>query len=151
MPRMQMLEDQHGDLSDDGEAHEPLETLNPIELARIVFVALAAAAVWFRVWEPFDRVSVIGATATAVGGWPLFKEAWGNVRHRRMTMELSMTIALVAALAIREFFTALMITAFVLVAEVLEGLTAGRGRRAIRDLLNFLPATATVRRTGGPQ
>src|SRR5260370_42149227 len=66
-----------------------------------------------------------------------------------MTMELSMTIALVSALAIGEFFTALVITAFVLAAEVLEGLTVGRGRRAIRDLLDFLPATATVRRTGG--
>ena len=36
-----------------------------------------------------------------------------------------MTIALFAALAIGEFFTALVITAFVLAAEVLEGLTAG--------------------------
>jgi Cd2+/Zn2+-exporting ATPase/Cu+-exporting ATPase len=72
-----------------------------------------------------------------------------NIRQRRMTMELSMTIALVAALAIGEFFTALMITTFVLVAEVLEGLTVGRGRRAIRDLLDFLPATATVRRANG--
>ncbi len=38
-----------------------------------------------------------------------------------MTMELSMTIALLAALAIREFFTALVITGFVLAAEVLGG------------------------------
>lgn len=65
-----------------------------------------------------------------------------------MTMELSMTIALLAALAIGEFFTALVITAFVLAAEVLEGLTVGRGRRAIRDLLDFLPRTVTVRRDG---
>ncbi|MGA7314342.1 MAG: hypothetical protein WBX22_10250 [Silvibacterium sp.] len=35
----------------------------------------------------------------------------------------SMTIALVSALAIGEFFTALVITAFVLGAEILEGLT----------------------------
>src|SRR5258708_172178 len=68
-----------------------------------------------------------------------------------MTMELSMTIALLAALAIGEFLTALVITAFVLVAEILEGMTVGRGRRAIRDLLDFLPATVTVRRTGGPR
>jgi cation transport ATPase len=54
---------------------------------------------------------------------------------RRMTMELSMTIALVAAVAIGEFFTALVIVLFVLVAEVLEGLTVDRGRRAIKDLL----------------
>jgi Cd2+/Zn2+-exporting ATPase/Cu+-exporting ATPase len=44
-----------------------------------------------------------------------------------------------------------VITAFVLAAEVLEGLTVGRGRRAIQDLIDFLPATATVRRERGIQ
>jgi heavy metal translocating P-type ATPase len=118
------------------------------ELARIGFVALAAAAVWVRLWEPFPHVSVIGIGAALVGGYPIFKEAYENIIERKMTMELSMTIALLAALAIGEFFTALVITAFVLAAEVLEGLTVGRGRRAIQSLLDFLPRTATVRRNG---
>jgi len=116
------------------------------EILRVVFVALAAAAVWFRVWEPFHRVSVIGLAATLIGGYPIFKEAFENIVERRMTMELSMTIALVSALAIGEFFTALVITAFVLAAEILEGLTVGRGRKAIRDMLDFLPQTASVLR-----
>jgi heavy metal translocating P-type ATPase len=119
-----------------------------IELARIAFVALAAAAVWFRVWEPFPRVSILGVAATLIGGYPIFREAWENIVERKMTMELSMTIALVAALTIGEFFTALVITGFVLAAEVLEGLTVGRGRRAIQSLLDFLPRTVTVRRAG---
>jgi len=59
-------------------------------------------------------------------------------------MELSMTIALVAATCIGEFFTALIITVFVLVAEVLEGLTVSRGRRAIGDLLDLLPRSAWI-------
>jgi heavy metal translocating P-type ATPase len=117
-----------------------------VELFRIAFVALAAAAVWFRIWEPFPRISVIGILATLIGGYPIFKEAYENIVERKMTMELSMTIALLAALAIGEFFTALVITAFVLAAEVLEGLTVGRGRRAIQDLLDFLPRTVWVRR-----
>src|SRR3984885_2750203 len=116
------------------------------EIARIVFVALAAAAVWFRVWEPYPHISVIGIAAALVGGYPIFKEAFENIVERKMTMELSMTIALLAALAIGEFFTALVITAFVLAAEVLEGLTVGRGRKAIQSLLDFLPRIATVRR-----
>jgi heavy metal translocating P-type ATPase len=119
-----------------------------IELARIGFVAFAAAAVWFRLWEPFPRISVVGSAATLIGGYPIFKEAWENIVERKMTMELSMTIALLAALVIGEFFTALVITAFVLAAEILEGLTVGRGRRAIRDLLAFLPRTVSVRRDG---
>ena len=59
-----------------------------------------------------------------------------------------MTIAIVAALGIRELFTALVITLFVLVAEILEGLTVGRGRKAIQHLVDLLPSTATVRRSG---
>ena len=117
-----------------------------LEVLRVVLIALAAAAVWFHLWEPFRRISVIGLVATLIGGYPIFKEAWENILDRRMTMELSMTIALVSALAIGEFFTALVITAFVLAAEILEGLTVGRGRRAIQDMLNFLPKTASVLR-----
>ena len=59
-----------------------------------------------------------------------------------------MTIALVAALAIREFFTALIILLFVLIAEMLEELTVDRGRHAIQTLLALLPKRATVRRDG---
>lgn len=133
---------EHGQLAHDESTHWK-------EIARVAAVAAAAACVWFRVWEPFPHLSVIGLVGTVGGGWPIFHEAWENLRERRMTMELSMTIALVAALLIGEFFTALVITTFVLAAEILEGLTVGRGRRAIRDLLDFLPATATVRRTAG--
>jgi heavy metal translocating P-type ATPase len=118
------------------------------DLVRIAFVAVAAAAVWFRLWEPFPHISVIGIMATLIGGYPIFKEAFENIAERKMTMELSMTIALLSALAIGEFFTALVITGFVLAAEVLEGLTVGRGRRAIQSLLDFLPRTVAVRRDG---
>ncbi|MBN9218525.1 MAG: cation-translocating P-type ATPase [Mesorhizobium sp.] len=118
------------------------------EAVRIAVVAIAAAAVWFGVREPFPAGSVIGVVGLLIGGWPILKEAFENVVERRMTMELSMTIAIAAAAAIGEFFTALVITLFVLVAEVLEGLTVGRGRKAIRDLLEFLPREVSVRRSG---
>jgi heavy metal translocating P-type ATPase len=134
------------DATEHGNGAEHEHGLEWTELIRIAFVALAAAAVWFRLWEPFPRISVIGIAATLIGGYPIFKEAVENIIERKMTMELSMTIALVSALAIGEFFTALVITGFVLAAEVLEGLTIGRGRRAIQDLLDFLPRAVTVRR-----
>jgi Cd2+/Zn2+-exporting ATPase/Cu+-exporting ATPase len=118
------------------------------EVLRIAVVAVAAAAVWWRLWEPFSAISLIGVLGLAVGGWPIFKEALENLLAKRMTMELSMSIAIVAAAAISEFFTALVITLFVLVAEVLEGMTVSRGRRAIADLLDFLPRAVSVRRGG---
>ncbi len=118
------------------------------EATRIALVALAAACVWFHLWEPFAQISVIGLLGVLIGGWPIFKEAAENIVARRMTMELSMSIAIIAAAAIGEFFTALVITLFVLVAEVLEGMTVSRGRRAIHDLLDFLPRSVSVRRAG---
>jgi heavy metal translocating P-type ATPase len=128
--------------------HEDEKGLAWGELLRVVFVAVAAAAVWFRWYEPFPSFSLVGILATLIGGWPIFREAIENILERRMTMELSMTIALLAALLIREFFTALIIALFVLVAEILEGLTVGRGRKAIRRLLDLLPQTAGVWRDG---
>src|ERR1700751_4282516 len=118
------------------------------ELARIAFVAWVAAAVWFRLWEPFPHISVIGIAATLIGGYPIFKEAFENIVERKMTMEISMTIALLYALVIGEFFTALVITGFVLAAEVLEGLTVGRGQQALQCLLHFLPSPVALRRDG---
>jgi len=129
--------------------HDHAHAFEWLEAARIGLVALAATAVWFRVWEPIPSVSLIGVIGLLVGGWPIFKEALENLIARRMTMDLSMTIAIVAAAAIGEFFTALVIALFVLVAEVLEGMTVSRGRHAIRDLLDFLPRSVSVRRSGG--
>jgi heavy metal translocating P-type ATPase len=123
--------------------------INWLEVLRIGLVAVCATAVWFRVWEPLPRISLIGVAGVLIGGWPIFKEAIENIAARRMTMELSMSIAIVAAAAISEFFTALIITLFVLIAEVLEHLTVSRGRRAIRDLLDFLPRSVTIRGADG--
>lgn len=136
------------DHHDDHDGHDHDHPFEWQEAVRIVAVAIAAAAVWFGMWEPLASVSIIGVLGLLIGGWPIFKEAFENTLQRRMTMELSMTIAIVAAAAIGQFFTALVITLFVLVAEVLEGMTVGRGRKAIRDLLDFLPREVSVRRTG---
>src|ERR1700726_3920885 len=134
------------DHADHEDGHEHEHALNWREINRVLFVAAAAAAIWFLGGARNPYVTGIGVICAIVGGFPIFHEAYENIVQRRMTMELSMAIAIVAALAIREIFTALVITLFVLVAEILEGLTVGRGRRAIRHLVGLLPTTATVRR-----
>jgi P-type Cu+ transporter len=133
-------------LADESEHEHPIKWR---DLNRIGFVAAAAAALWFAKAEPTPLYTGIGVVCAAIGGFPIFREATKNIIERRMTMELSMTIAIVAALAIREVFTGLVITLFVLAAEVLENLTVGRGRRAIRHLIDLLPSRATVRRVEG--
>ena len=135
------IENQQGD-------HGQEHALDWREVIRVMFIGVAASAMWFLGRSSSPYVTVIGVICTIVGGFPIFHEAYENVIQRRMTMELSMAIAIFAALAIRELFTALVITLFVLVAEILEGLTVGRGRKAIQLLVDLLPSTATVRRNG---
>src|SRR3984893_6433808 len=140
---------QGGTIVPAAEEHERDHVFSWIEAVRIIVGALAAPAVWFHVGEPLPRVSLIGVLGVLIGGWPIFKEAAENAAARRMTMELSMSIAIIAAAGISQFFTALIIILFVLVAEVLEGMTVSRGRRAIRDLMDFLPRSVTVRGASG--
>src|SRR5262249_1875249 len=120
----------------DREVPEAPHAFHWIEAARIATVALAALAVRLHPWEPLLQLDPIGIVGIAIGGWPIFGEAGENLAARKMTMELSMAIAIVAAAAISEFFTALIITLFVLAAEILENLTVSRGRVAIRRLLD---------------
>ena len=122
-----------------------------IALARIALVAVAVALVGLRLVEGNWLVGGIAVAVTLVGGFPLLAAAWEAVPTRRMTMELSMTIALLAALVIGEFLTVLVIVLFVLIAEEIEKLTVGRGRRAIEDLLAFLPQRVFVRESGAVQ
>jgi len=118
------------------------------EYVRLAVLAIVVVASLFGWWKHFMSRDWLAFAATLVGGWPIFAEAWENLRKRRMTMELFMTIALAAALSIGQFLTALVIAFFVLFAELLEGLTVGGGRRAIRELIDALPRQVTVRREG---
>ncbi|MGO4737264.1 heavy metal translocating P-type ATPase [Bosea sp. 2KB_26] len=122
--------------------------LETIEVLRIAVVALSAVLVWFQVVRPVAGWDLVGVGGLLFGAWPIVREAIENIKERRMTMELSMSIAIVAAAAISEFFTALVVTFFVLVAEELEHLTVDRGRAAIADLIDVMPHEATVRRDG---
>src|SRR5580704_10501957 len=76
--------------------------LNWLEISRVLFVAGAAVAVLLLHGAKNPYVAAAGAICTLVGGYPIFHEAYENITQRRMTMELSMAIAIVAALAIRE-------------------------------------------------
>jgi Cd2+/Zn2+-exporting ATPase/Cu+-exporting ATPase len=129
-----------------GHVHEHKESF--AEYVRLALMAAVIVASLFGWWKHFMSRDWLAFVATLVGGYPIFQEAWENLRKRRMTMELSMTIALVAALCIGQFFTALVIAFFVLFAELLEGYTVGGGCRAIEKLIESLPRQVTVRRDG---
>ena len=142
------LPDSH--LEDGAAHHEEAEEheAHGRDWLRVAFVALVIALVWLRIVPRYHGVDFLALTGILIGGFPIFKEAFADLFKGRMTMELSMTIALVAASAIGEFFTALLITVFVLIAEIIERMTVGRGRGAIKELLDLLPRNVEVRADG---
>jgi heavy metal translocating P-type ATPase len=135
------------DHEEDHEPHEHAED-HGRDWLRVGFVAVVIAVVWWGGIPRFHGIDLLAIVGILIGGLPIFKEAFADLFKGRMTMELSMTIALVAASAIGEFFTALLITVFVLIAEIIEGMTVGRGRGAIRELLDLLPQEVEVRAEG---
>ncbi len=135
----------------DGDHHDHDHAAGPGEYVRLGVLALIVIASLTGWWRSFMDRDWLAFAGTVIGGFPIYKEAWENLLKRRMTMELSMTIALIAALAIGQFFTALVIAFFVLFAELLEGYTVGGGRKAIEKLIDALPRQVTVRRDGREQ
>lgn len=115
------------------------------DLARTLFVALCALVVGLGLTWPWPQVPVVALIGLAVGCWPILIEAWDDVRQLKMSMELSMLIAIAAAATIGEWLTSLIITTFVLAAEILEDLSMDRGRDALTDLMSFLPSLVRLR------
>ncbi|UEJ81958.1 cadmium-translocating P-type ATPase [Brachybacterium halotolerans subsp. kimchii] len=128
-----------------------LARIDRTDLVRIAVVAACALATALLPAWPLERVPLIALVGLMVGLWPILREAFGDVRARRMSMELSMLLAIAAAAAIGEWVTALIIAAFVLAAEILEDLSMDRGREALTDLMSFLPESVQVRRTGAAE
>jgi len=135
----------HGHHRDHDDHDHGTGTGEYLRLGLLGIIVFASLTGW---WRPFMDRDWLAFAGTVIGGFPIYKEAWENLLRRRMTMELSMTIALLSALAIGQFFTAIVIAFFVLFAELLEGYTVGGGRRAIEKLINALPRHVTVRRNG---
>src|SRR5260221_1734142 len=125
------------------------------ELRRILLadgwrVGVGVLAVIVTLAAPSRSVTslLIGCGVALLTGFPILRHAVKALVTLRMTMELSMSIAIGAALAIGEVSTALLILLFVIVAEILEELNLSRGRRAMTELAAFLPATAFVEENG---
>jgi Cd2+/Zn2+-exporting ATPase/Cu+-exporting ATPase len=120
-----------------------------LDYARIALVAMAIALSRVHPLPEVAGFDPVGIAAAFIGGYPIFREAIHDLLARRMTMELSMSIALIAALSIHQVLTANVIIVFVLAAEIIEEMTLDRGHRAVEDLIGGLPDTVEVLRANG--
>lgn len=87
--------------------------------------------------------------ATLLGARFVVVKAWFAARKLRPDMHLLMTVAVVGAMAIGEWFEAATVSFLFALSLTLESWSVGRARRAIAALLDLAPPTARVLRPNG--
>ncbi|WP_332237218.1 heavy metal translocating P-type ATPase [Sporolactobacillus sp. KGMB 08714] len=123
--------------------------INRRDLARALITAfLAVVVVVTEALAPYQIWVIVGITAVGLlfGCWPIIVESWQDIRHKKMSMDLSMFIAIAAAAVIGQWVTSLIITTFVLAADILEDLCMDQGRSALTNLMTFLPDTVRIKK-----
>jgi Cd2+/Zn2+-exporting ATPase len=87
-------------------------------------------------------VILLYAAAVVTGGWFFAPKAWMALKRLRADMNLLMTIAVIGAMIIGQWFEAGTVTFLFALSLLLESWSVGRARRAIRALVNMTPPTA---------
>ena len=120
------------------------------QVARLILVgasvALSAYGTYVtRVAFPYD---IIALASVLLGGYPVFKETIVSLGNKRINMEVSMAVAIVASLLLGQFFVSVLVTFFVLLSEYIENYAVDKGRETIVLLEKSAPKRALVRRNG---
>ncbi len=82
------------------------------------------------------------AAAAVTGGWFVVPKAWLALRRLRADMNLLMTIAVIGAMIIGQWFEAGTVAFLFALSLLLESWSVGRARRAIRSLVTLTPPKA---------
>ena len=91
----------------------------------------------------------LALVAIFTGGLPTYKKGWIALKNGNLNMNSLMSIAVTGAMIIGYWPEAAMVMFLFALAEVIEAKSLDRARRAIRDLMDLAPDTATVRQADG--
>ena len=86
-----------------------------------------------------------------VAGYPIARAGLFELRLRRADMNLLMTISVVGAIILGDWFEAALVVFLFSIGTSLQNFTFGRTRNAIRALMNLTPPRATVKRGSGEE
>ncbi|MBU4365895.1 MAG: HAD-IC family P-type ATPase, partial [Verrucomicrobia bacterium] len=116
-----------------------------------VAVAFLTLASWILAhWEigPVFVNVALAIVAIIFGGFQRFMAGFKDAFKRKITVNVFVVVALVATMAVGEFRPAAIIVFIMAAAGALESYTLDKTRKSIRDLLDFAPSMAAVRREG---
>ncbi len=98
-------------------------------------------------FSPLARAILMTAAALAAG-FPIAKTAWYALRAEVISIHLLVTIAALGGILIGDQWEAAAVTFLFALGEFLEARTLAKTRDAIGQLLDLVPAAATVLRDG---
>jgi Cd2+/Zn2+-exporting ATPase len=91
------------------------------------------------------------ALGIATGAWYIVPKAWFAARRLRPDMNLLMTIAVIGAVGIGEWFEAATVSFLFALSLALESWSVGRARRAVAALMDLAPPTVRLQRENGSE
>ncbi|HSL31577.1 MAG TPA: cation-translocating P-type ATPase [Anaerolineales bacterium] len=120
-----------------------------MKLLALVFGGVLSIIVlgeWLGAFELLSRLVPfpIGVLIVLVGGLPIFRNVLRATLRRQITSHTLMTIGAVAALAVGEWVTALIVVLFMRVGDYVETFTTESARRAVKELTAMVPQVARV-------
>lgn len=89
--------------------------------------------------------------AAVVAGWQIAVSAVQALRIRMISIDLLVIIAAIGALFINNYWESAAVTFLFALGKALEKATMNRTRKALSDLVDAAPETATVLRDGEPE
>jgi heavy metal translocating P-type ATPase len=95
---------------------------------------------------PYFLNAGLALFATLFGGYLRFASGFKDIYNRKITVNVFVTVALIATVAVGEFRAAAIVVFIMAVAGALETYTLDKTRRSIRNLLDLTPKMATIRR-----
>src|SRR5688572_6076607 len=118
-------------------------------LTAVSGVAVSAGLAAQTLWGSVGAARILYAIAILAGSWFVFPKTLLSLRRLRPDMNLLMTIAVLGAVAIGEWFEAASVAFLFSVSLALESWSVGRARRAVAALMDLSPRTARLRRPDG--
>jgi Cd2+/Zn2+-exporting ATPase len=86
--------------------------------------------------------------ATGISGLPIMARAISSLRYKIVAIDLLVTIAIIGAIFIGEYWEAAAVSFLFMLGEWLEARTIEKTRSSIKSLLDLAPVTARVKRNG---
>jgi Cu+-exporting ATPase len=114
----------------------------------ILFVVVIGE--WLGLFEQITRRVpwYVGLALVIAAGYPVFRNVVRATLRGQIISHTLMTLGVIAALAVGQWATALVVVFFMRVGDAVERFTTERARRALKDLTAMAPATARVLRDG---